>query len=426
MASLNLMAADTLYDLLGVQPDATTDEIRAAYRRLSKTYHPDKGGTPAFFRQLQHAHETLSDPTRRKAYDQSLDNLTGSQSNRSGEATEPPPGSTRFRDDPHEEWGPPPDPGARSTRTPSPDRSGQPFTVHRMLSSWSRGINSLAFLLGGRGRRRQDVVVTAWVTTVIVALVFVVVFLQATHGFTLLILLAVAFFVIRHSHSRKQEAQAVAAKEEAARARAAAERAERERAAAQAAAGRRERASQEEARRQRARQAAEAERERAAARAAAEEQERAFEEDARQGRQAREDAESGDLDAILGLTPKQFEYTMAALLRLLGCVDVSTVGGRGDLGVDITARDSVGRTMVVQCKRYARHNKIGSPDIQRFIGMAHVHHQADLMLFVTTSDFTSDARGLAARHNIQLMNGSDIVALARKTNTNRSDQSPSE
>jgi curved DNA-binding protein CbpA len=66
------VAADTLYDLLGVAQDATTEEIRAAYRRLSKTYHPDAGGTPAFFRQLQIAYDTLTDPERRAEYDRSL------------------------------------------------------------------------------------------------------------------------------------------------------------------------------------------------------------------------------------------------------------------------------------------------------------------------------------------------------------------
>jgi curved DNA-binding protein CbpA len=66
------MKADTLYDLLGIEQEAGSDEIRSAYLRLSKTYHPDRGGTSAFFRQLQQAYETLSDPSRRQAYDLSL------------------------------------------------------------------------------------------------------------------------------------------------------------------------------------------------------------------------------------------------------------------------------------------------------------------------------------------------------------------
>ena len=72
------MAGDTLYELLDIRPDATTAEIRSAYLNLSKTYHPDSGGTAAFFRQLQQAYEVLSDTGRRAEYDASLRRGTGS------------------------------------------------------------------------------------------------------------------------------------------------------------------------------------------------------------------------------------------------------------------------------------------------------------------------------------------------------------
>jgi restriction system protein len=123
---------------------------------------------------------------------------------------------------------------------------------------------------------------------------------------------------------------------------------------------------------------------------------------------------SGDLESILALSPTQFEYTMAAILRMLGMTEIQRVGGRGHLGVDITARDASGRTILVQCKRRARTKKIGSPEIQKFIGMAHMHHHADLKLFVTTSEYTDDAQALAHLRGIQLMDGSDIEDLARR------------
>ena len=62
----------TLYELLDVAPDATSDEIKAAYRKLARQVHPDAGGNAALFRQVQDAFETLSEPTRRAAYDESL------------------------------------------------------------------------------------------------------------------------------------------------------------------------------------------------------------------------------------------------------------------------------------------------------------------------------------------------------------------
>jgi len=122
---------------------------------------------------------------------------------------------------------------------------------------------------------------------------------------------------------------------------------------------------------------------------------------------------SGDLELILALSPTQFEYTMAAILRMLGMTEIQRVGGRGHFSVDITARDASGRTTLVQCKRRARTKKIGSPEIQKFIGMAHLHHHADLKLFVTTSEYTVHAQALAQQRGIQLMNGSDIEDLAR-------------
>lgn len=63
------------YRILGVEDDASPEEIRAAYRDLVRQYHPDAGlvkGTTFFFRQIQQAYETLSDPQRRQEYDERL------------------------------------------------------------------------------------------------------------------------------------------------------------------------------------------------------------------------------------------------------------------------------------------------------------------------------------------------------------------
>ena len=54
--------------------------------------------------------------------------------------------------------------------------------------------------------------------------------------------------------------------------------------------------------------------------------------------------------------------------------------------------------MVVQCKRYAPDNLVGSPVIQSFIGMVKIHHKADLGIFVTTSGYTLPAMNLAKEH----------------------------
>lgn len=71
------MSTANHYDTLGLDRRCTTDQIRAAYRRLVKEHHPDvKRTEPEATRRAQllnTAHATLSDPVRRAAYDQELD-----------------------------------------------------------------------------------------------------------------------------------------------------------------------------------------------------------------------------------------------------------------------------------------------------------------------------------------------------------------
>ena len=78
------------YETLGVSKTATDDEIRSAFRKLARKYHPDvakdKKAAEEKFKEINEAYEVLGDPEKRKKYDQ-----LGADWNRPG-GFQPPPG----------------------------------------------------------------------------------------------------------------------------------------------------------------------------------------------------------------------------------------------------------------------------------------------------------------------------------------------
>lgn len=66
------MAAD-YYSTLGISKSATKSEIKAAYRKLARKYHPDvnkQEGAEEKFKEIANAYEILSDDEKRPLYDQ--------------------------------------------------------------------------------------------------------------------------------------------------------------------------------------------------------------------------------------------------------------------------------------------------------------------------------------------------------------------
>jgi len=72
-ARIVAMSKKDYYEVLGISKDAKKEEIKKAYRKLVKKYHPDvnkESGTEEKFKEVQEAYEVLSDESKRKAYDQ--------------------------------------------------------------------------------------------------------------------------------------------------------------------------------------------------------------------------------------------------------------------------------------------------------------------------------------------------------------------
>ena len=76
------------YAVLGLEQEATQDEVKRAYRKLARKYHPDvseEADAEEHFKEVAEAYEVLKDPEKRSAYDQLGKHWQG------GEEFRPPP-----------------------------------------------------------------------------------------------------------------------------------------------------------------------------------------------------------------------------------------------------------------------------------------------------------------------------------------------
>ncbi|MCV3454332.1 J domain-containing protein [Campylobacter sp. FU_520] len=75
--------SNSLYETLGVSQNASADEIKKAYRKLARQYHPDinkEAGAEEKFKEINAAYEILSDEKKRAQYDRYGDSIFGGQS----------------------------------------------------------------------------------------------------------------------------------------------------------------------------------------------------------------------------------------------------------------------------------------------------------------------------------------------------------
>jgi restriction system protein len=116
------------------------------------------------------------------------------------------------------------------------------------------------------------------------------------------------------------------------------------------------------------------------------------------------------LEKVSQLTPSQFEEYVAQRLFARQGYQVENIGDVKDGGVDIIVTDPMGRQAIVQCKLYR--NVVGEPIVRDLYG-ALIHHDAHMAFLVTNSNISAAARKWAAGKPIALIDGTQLVELAR-------------
>jgi len=115
------------------------------------------------------------------------------------------------------------------------------------------------------------------------------------------------------------------------------------------------------------------------------------------------------------LTKSQFVRLITRLLVKMGFKSIRRVERARDRGADIIAfrEDPFGRLQkyAILCKKYAWYNNVRGRQVQVFCSMVREVHEADQGVFITTSNFSSDAKEIAERFPVELIGRQRIVEL---------------
>lgn len=112
------------------------------------------------------------------------------------------------------------------------------------------------------------------------------------------------------------------------------------------------------------------------------------------------------------MDPYDFEHFVADLWERMGWqTEVSAAAM--DEGVDVIARKQhpYEQRTLIQAKRYGPNTTVGSPDIQQYASLGQQYNGVDKVVVVTTNEFTGQARDLAERLNVKLIDGDALARL---------------
>lgn len=112
------------------------------------------------------------------------------------------------------------------------------------------------------------------------------------------------------------------------------------------------------------------------------------------------------------IDPYQFEHFVADLWKQMGW-DTTVSQAASDAGIDVLAEKSTPypQKKVIQAKRYGSDTTVGGPAIQQYASLRHQVPDADSVIVVTTSRFTSAAKERAQELNVKLVDGDGLVEM---------------
>lgn len=122
------------------------------------------------------------------------------------------------------------------------------------------------------------------------------------------------------------------------------------------------------------------------------------------------------VDSLNDLSWKEFEDIAGEFFRQRGYAVMEILGGGADGGVDLRLRKN-GELILVQCKRW-KSKKVGLPVVRELLG-AITAESADSGIVIATSSFTSDAVDFAHEHDIDLIDGSQLIQAIGKLKPKR-------
>jgi ribosomal protein L37AE/L43A len=113
----------------------------------------------------------------------------------------------------------------------------------------------------------------------------------------------------------------------------------------------------------------------------------------------------------------EFEHLVADVWEQRGWETTVTTGS-GDRGIDViaTKESPFFQKQIIQAKRYKQSNTVGSPDIQQYSSLQQQEPNVDSVIIVTTSSFSPQAKKIASKLNVKLVDGAELSNLILDNN----------